>query len=290
MRATVHLSRPAQARLRALSEIVSVLTSAVSSGRDVDLNAAKRAACVRYSLAKAPKLVEIIAALPEEHRAALLPRLKAKPVRTASGVAVVAVMSKPHRCPHIATTGNICVYCPGGPDSDFEYSTQSYTGYEPTSMRAIRARYDPYVQARGRVDQLRRLGHSVDKVEFILMGGTFMSLPREYRERFVSRLHDALSGHDSAGLLEATTYAERGATRCVGLTIETRPDYCLTPHLADMLAYGATRLEIGLQSTYEDVARDTNRGHTVAAVGDCFRGAKNAGFKVVAHMMPDLPN
>jgi elongator complex protein 3 len=70
-----------------------------------------------------------------------LVRLRAKPVRTASGIAVVAVMSKPHRCPHIATTGNICVYCPGGPDSDFEYSTQSYTGYEPTSMRAIRARY-----------------------------------------------------------------------------------------------------------------------------------------------------
>ena len=94
----------------------------------------------------------------------LRPRLRAKPVRTASGIAVVAVMSKPHRCPHIATTGNICVYCPGGPDSDFEYSTQSYTGYEPTSMRAIRARYDPYVQARTRVEQLRRLGHSVDKV------------------------------------------------------------------------------------------------------------------------------
>jgi len=91
-------------------------------------------------------------------------RLRAKPVRTASGIAVVAVMSKPHRCPHIATTGNICVYCPGGPDSDFEYSTQSYTGYEPTSMRAIRARYNPYVQARARVDQLRKLGHSVDKV------------------------------------------------------------------------------------------------------------------------------
>ena len=73
--------------------------------------------------------------------AVILSRLRAKPVRTASGIAVVAVMSKPHRCPHIATTGNICVYCPGGPDSDFEYSTQSYTGYEPTSMRAIRARW-----------------------------------------------------------------------------------------------------------------------------------------------------
>jgi elongator complex protein 3 len=106
----------------------------------VDLNALKSAACRKYGLARAPKLVEMIAALPESDRESLLPKLRAKPVRTASGIAVVAVMSKPHRCPHIATTGNICVYCPGGPDSDFEYSTQSYTGYEPTSMRAIRAR------------------------------------------------------------------------------------------------------------------------------------------------------
>jgi elongator complex protein 3 len=211
-------------------------------------------------------------------------------VRTASGIAVVAVMSKPHRCPHIATTGNICVYCPGGPDSDFEYSTQSYTGYEPTSMRAIRARYNPYVQARARVDQLRRLGHSVDKVEFILMGGTFMSLPADYRDYFVRGLHDALSGHASASVGEAVAHAEQSKTRCIGMTIETRPDFCLGPHLGAMLSYGCTRLEIGLQSTYEDVARDTNRGHTVAAVAECFQLAKDAGFKVVAHMMPDLPN
>jgi elongator complex protein 3 len=113
-----------------------------------------------------------------------------------TGIAVVAVMCKPHRCPHIAMTGNVCVYCPGGPDSDFEYSTQvrsikfvwsgvaaaplscayltsqAYTGYEPTSMRAIRARYHPFAQTRGRVDQLRRLGHSVDKV-----GNTFREQP-----------------------------------------------------------------------------------------------------------------
>lgn len=84
------------------------------------------------------------------------------------------------------------------PSADFEYSTQSYTGYEPTSMRAIRARYNPYVQARARVDQLRRLGHPVDKVEFILMGGTFMSLPMDYRDYFIRNLHDALSGHTSS--------------------------------------------------------------------------------------------
>jgi elongator complex protein 3 len=211
-------------------------------------------------------------------------------VRTASGVAVVAVMSKPHRCPHIATTGAICIYCPGGPDSDFEYSTQSYTGYEPTSMRAIRARYDPRAQARARVDQLRRLGHAVDKVEFVLMGGTFLSLPADYRDWFVRGLHDALSGHASASVAEAVAYGEVAHTKCVGLTIETRPDHCSRAHLSSMLSYGCTRLEIGLQSTYEDVARDTNRGHTVASVARCFADAKDAGFKVVAHMMPDLPH
>lgn len=129
-----------EARVRAIAEIVNSMVELSRANQTVDLNALKSAACRKYGLARAPKLVEMIAALPDAERESLLPRLRAKPVRTASGIAVVAVMSKPHRCPHIATTGNICVYCPGGPDSDFEYSTQSYTGYEPTSMRAIRAR------------------------------------------------------------------------------------------------------------------------------------------------------
>lgn len=199
-------------------------------------------------------------------------------------------MCKPHRCPHIAYTGNICVYCPGGPDSDFEYSTQSYTGYEPTSMRAIRARYDPFEQARGRVDQIKNLGHSVDKVEYIIMGGTFMSLPKDYRENFIAQLHNALSGYQTENVDEAVTAGEMSSTKCVGITIETRPDYCLDTHLSDMLRYGCTRLEVGVQSLYEDVARDTNRGHTVAAVAETFKLAKDAGYKVVSHMMPDLPN
>ncbi|KAI8094344.1 elongator complex protein 3 [Thamnidium elegans] len=283
---------PSQAELmvRTCSEIVAELVIAIEAGKDINLNGLKNRASRRNKLQHQPKLVEIIAAIPEQHKAALLPKLKAKPVRTASGIAVVAVMCKPHRCPHIAMTGNICVYCPGGPDSDFEYSTQSYTGYEPTSMRAIRARYDPYEQARGRVDQLRSLGHNVDKVEYILMGGTFMSLSEEYRNWFIQNLHDALSGHSSNDLDEAVRYSQQSQTKCIGITIETRPDYCLKPHLSQMLRYGCTRLEVGVQSVYEDVARDTNRGHTVKAVTESFHMAKDAGFKVVAHMMPDLPN
>ncbi|XP_077668465.1 elongator complex protein 3 isoform X2 [Eretmochelys imbricata] len=273
-----------------IADVIKQLIEAHEQGRDVNLNKVKTKTSAKYGLSAQPRLVDIIAAVPPQYRKVLVPKLKAKPIRTASGIAVVAVMCKPHRCPHINFTGNICVYCPGGPDSDFEYSTQSYTGYEPTSMRAIRARYDPYLQTRHRIEQLKQLGHSVDKVEFIVMGGTFMALPEDYRDYFIRNLHDALSGHTSNNVSEAVRYSERSLTKCVGITIETRPDYCLKRHLSDMLSYGCTRLEIGVQSVYEDVARDTNRGHTVKAVCESFHVAKDAGFKVVAHMMPDLPN
>ncbi|XP_060517711.1 elongator complex protein 3 [Cylas formicarius] len=277
-------------RVITVAEIVHELIKSQEEKKDINLNALKHRISSKYGLETSPRLVDIIAAVPANHKKALVPKLLAKPIRTASGIAVVAVMCKPHRCPHINMTGNICVYCPGGPDSDFEYSTQSYTGYEPTSMRAIRARYDPYLQTRHRVDQLKQLGHSVDKVEFIVMGGTFMSLPDDYRDYFIRNLHDALSGHKSASVEEAVMYSERANSKCIGITIETRPDYCLQRHLSDMLKYGCTRLEIGVQSVYEDVALDTNRGHTVKAVCETFNLAKDAGFKVVAHMMPDLPN
>ncbi|XP_063186804.1 elongator complex protein 3 isoform X1 [Chroicocephalus ridibundus] len=280
----------AELMMMTIADIIKQLIEAHEQGKDVNLNKLKTKTSAKYGLSAQPRLVDVIAAVPPQYRKVLVPKLKAKPIRTASGIAVVAVMCKPHRCPHINFTGNICVYCPGGPDSDFEYSTQSYTGYEPTSMRAIRARYDPYLQTRHRVEQLKQLGHSVDKVEFIVMGGTFMALPEEYRDYFIRNLHDALSGHTSNNVAEAVRYSERSLTKCVGITIETRPDYCLKRHLSDMLSYGCTRLEIGVQSVYEDVARDTNRGHTVKAVCESFHLAKDAGFKVVAHMMPDLPN
>ncbi|NXK79409.1 ELP3 protein, partial [Amazona guildingii] len=280
----------AELMMMTIADIIKQLIEAHEQGNDVNLNKLKTKTAAKYGLSAQPRLVDIIAAVPPQYRKALVPKLKAKPIRTASGIAVVAVMCKPHRCPHINFTGNICVYCPGGPDSDFEYSTQSYTGYEPTSMRAIRARYDPYLQTRHRVEQLKQLGHSVDKVEFIVMGGTFMALPEDYRDYFIRNLHDALSGHTSNNVAEAVRYSERSLTKCIGITIETRPDYCLKRHLSDMLSYGCTRLEIGVQSVYEDVARDTNRGHTVKAVCESFHLAKDAGFKVVAHMMPDLPN
>jgi len=276
--------------LKVLTEIANECIRLYDHHDKINLHRIKTEISSKHKLTRVPKIIDILAAIPDNYKQKLMPLLKAKPVRTASGIAVVAVMSKPHRCPHIATTGNICVYCPGGPDSDFEYSTQSYTGYEPTSMRAIRARYNPYIQTRDRMEQLKKLGHDVDKVEFVIMGGTFMSLDEDYRDYFIRNLHDALSGHSSNNVKEAVKFSEQSRTKCIGITIETRPDYCLKPHLSDMLVYGCTRLEVGVQSIYEDIARDTNRGHTVEAVKRCFKLAKDCGFKVVTHLMPDLPN
>ncbi|GJD12878.1 Elongator complex protein 3 [Galdieria sulphuraria] len=235
---------PHVARMTAISELVTEIRKLFEDGQPIQLQKLISNVSKKHSLEEFPKLMEILAAVPNDMRAKLYPVLKAKPVRTASGIAIVAVMSKPHRCPHIATTGNICIYCPGGPDSDFEYSTQSYTGYEPTTER----------------------------------------------DYFIRNLHDALSGHHSRDTYEAVMYSERSHQKCIGLTIETRPDFCHRPHLNAMLSYGCTRLEIGVQSVFEDIARDTNRGHSVQAVCDCFCLSKDAGFKVVAHMMPDLPN
>lgn len=275
--------------LLACSEIAQRIIEEHKQNKKIDVTGIMRELSRSYKLSMVPRMVDVISCIPSEYQD-LIASLRVKPVRTASGVAVVAVMCIPHRCPHIALTGNICVYCPGGPDSSFEYSTQSYTGYEPTSMRAIRARYDPFDQARDRLRQLKNLGHSTDKVEYIIMGGTFMSLPDSYKNEFIMKLHDALSGHSSSTVEEAVRASAESKQKCVGITIETRPDYCLKPHLSKMLSYGCTRIEIGVQSVYEDVAKDTNRGHTVASVCECFSLAKDCGYKIVAHMMPNLPN
>eukprot|EP00727_Mastigamoeba_balamuthi_P006286 m51a1_g2278 putative elongator complex protein 3 (550) ;mRNA; r:379407-381324 len=272
-----------------VNEIVAELVRLHAAGARINFAGVKRDAAARHRLPRAPKTVAVIAAVPQAHRDALVPLIRAKPVRTASGIAAVAVMCKPARCPHLRAAGSVCVYCPGGPDSDFEYSTQSYTGFEPTSMRAVRARYDPFLQARNRIDQLRRLGHPVDKVEYIIMGGTFMSMAPDYRDYFVRSMHDALSGHLSASVEESMAYSEAASAKCVGLTIETRPDFCSASHISDLLRYGCTRLEVGVQTVYEDVCRLVNRGHTVADVVSSSVRLKDAGLKVVVHMMPDLP-
>eukprot|EP01156_Anaeramoeba_ignava_P014105 Anaeramoba_ignava/a608258_93.p1 GENE.a608258_93~~a608258_93.p1 ORF type:complete len:546 (+),score=81.62 a608258_93:58-1695(+) len=276
-------------KFKTVQEVVKRLIKEYDEGETIDFELIKKECAKATNFPGVLKSAEIIAVIPESYKKSLLPIIKQKPVRTASGIAVVAIMCKPIRCPHIVKTGHICLYCPGGPDSDFDYSTQSYTGFEPTSMRAIRARYDPYVQTKDRLNQFQAIGHSISKVEFIVMGGTFMSMDTKYREWFIRNLHDALSGHNSSTLAESIRFSEQSTRKCVGLTIETRPDYCMRPHLNSMLEYGCTRLEIGVQTIFDDVLAFTNRGHDMNITRKSFYLSKEAGFKVIAHMMPNLP-
>jgi elongator complex protein 3 len=163
----------------------------------------------------------------------------ARSLRTASGVAVIAFMCKPDRCPHVEKSGRACSYCPGGPGKDFDYSSQSYTGYEATSMRAIRSRYDPFSQVRCRISQLESVGHSAVKLELILMGGTFLCLDAAYRSQFIIQMSAGATGHVSHSVREATAYAECSTARVGALTVETRPDYCFAEDIDTMLTYVA---------------------------------------------------
>ncbi len=207
--------------------------------------------------------------------------LKPKPTRTASGVNVVAVMTAPAKCPH-----GRCVYCPGGPEYDVP---SSYTGHEPASMRGIQNRFDPYLQVKSRLDQLRTVGHVVSKVELIVMGGTFPAAAADYQEGFLKGCFDAIAGSDSGSLEEAKRRAERSRVRNVGVTFETRPDFCKEQHVDRMLGMGVTRVELGVQNVYDDIYRLVERGHSVQDVVEATRVARDAGLKVCYHMMPGLP-
>ena len=275
--------------LQAAAELAQYLINRYENGIKPDLEHEKFKVAGKYKLNRGLGATDIINAIPANYKERLLPYVRKKPVRTASGVAVIAFMCKPHRCPHVEKNGFPCSYCPGGPDSDFDYSSQSYTGYEPTSMRAIRSRYDPFSQVRGRIIQLQSIGHSAIKLELILMGGTFLYLEEEYRDQFIIGMYAGVTGHVAHSVQEAVAYAECSSARAVALTIETRPDYCFAPHIDSMLTYGTTRVEIGLQSVWEDVLKYVGRGHGGDEVARSFRDCRRSGLKVVAHMMPDLP-
>ena len=165
----------------------------------------------------------------------------------------------------------------------------SYTSGEPAAMRGIQFGYDPYKQINSRLDQLRAIGHEPSKVELVIQGGTFLAAPLEYQNTFVKRCFDALNQETSSTLEEAKKLAETSEIRNVGLTIETKPDWCKEEHVDQMLRFGATRVEIGVQIIDDEVYKLTNRGHDVADVVDSFQISKDAGLKVVAHMMPGLP-
>ncbi len=201
-----------------------------------------------------------------------------KPTRTMSGVTPIAVVLEPRPCPH-----GTCVYCPtlGVP--------QSYTPLSPAIMRAKELNYDPYKQVLARIKAFEIMGHPTQKIELIVMGGTFTAYPIEYQYWFIKRCFDAMNGKEAKDLEEAKKINEKAKHRCVALCIETRPDYCKNDDVKRMLELGATRCELGVQLPDDEVYKITKRGHTVKDVVDATKRLKDAGFKVGYHLMPGLP-
>ncbi|EDY34587.1 histone acetyltransferase, ELP3 family [Aciduliprofundum boonei T469] len=228
-----------------------------------------------------PRNSEIMKHLPKDIVEKYHSILVKKPSRTLSGVAVVAIMTSPFPCPH-----GKCIYCPGGPEKG---TAQSYTGHEPAALRAAQYNFDPYEQTKARIEQLRAIGHPTDKIDLIIMGGTFTARPKSYQEWFVKRAFDAMNGMDAKNLEEAQLINEDAKNRCIGLTVETRPDWFMEKEIDFALKLGATRVELGIQTVYDDILEKVKRGHTIRESILATRLAKDAGFKINYHMMPGLP-
>ncbi len=237
--------------------------------------------CTKYALERIPRNSEILATVSGTDYSKLQKILLKKPVKTASGVAVIALMPMPYGCPH-----GRCTYCPGGTEFN---SPNSYTGNEPSTINAIENQFDPKKQIISKIDKLIAYGHDPTKMELVIVGGTFLFMPYQYQENFIKSCYDALNGFDSQDLEEAKKNNEGAKIRNVGFTIETKPDYCKKEHVDTMLRYGITRIEIGVQSLQDRVYKIVNRGHTYNDVVESFQISKDAGYKLVAHMMPGLP-
>ncbi len=246
-----------------------------------DLTKVKLWACKKFLLKKFPRNSQILAVATDQEKKKLIKILRIKPIRSVSGVYIITVMPKPFPCPK----DEPCIYCPGGPDVG---TPQSYTGNEPAGRRAMEHNFDPYKQVKSRIDQFRIMGHDVDKVELIIFGGTITSYPKDYLEWFVTQCLNAMSDSKAKNINDAQTAAENAVIRNSDITIETRPDYCKKSHIDLMLNLGVTRVELGVQTVYNDVYKFVNRGHTVDDVIKSTYMLKDAGFAVIYHMMPGL--
>ncbi|MDG6228982.1 MAG: tRNA uridine(34) 5-carboxymethylaminomethyl modification radical SAM/GNAT enzyme Elp3 [Candidatus Thermoplasmatota archaeon] len=264
-------------------DIIQEIISRNISTKD-QLHRLKIKLCKIYALKTIPSNSSILAHIPLDismsKKKVLIQVLRKKPMRTISGVAIIAVMTSPATCPH-----GTCLPCPGGPSVG---SPQSYTGSEPAAMRAEIHGFDPFLQVQARLHQLQAIGHDVDKIDLIIMGGTFTARLPWYQEWFVKRCYDALNGQTTESLVKAKELNETARSRCIGLTIETRPDWLTLQHVDTILFFGATRVELGVQTVFDDILYSMKRGHSVQASIDATRIAKDAGFKVCYHMMPGL--
>ena len=201
-----------------------------------------------------------------------------KLARTISGVTPVAVMTLPMKCP------GQCIYCPSYPEIP-----RSYTPESPAVLRARHCGYDAGAQVELRLKILSEMGHPTDKIELIVMGGTFLAYPDDYQYQFIKGCFDALNGAESATLEDAKRLNETASHRCTGLCLETRPDWCQQEQVDRILEFGTTRVELGVQTLDDEIYRLVKRGHKVEDVVKATKLLKEHGFKVHYHWMPGLP-
>ena len=290
--------------------IDDIINGKISTRRELEVE--KRQLCRDLKLSRFMSNADILEYAKPEEKERVSGILKKKPTRTMSGVAIVAVMCHPHKCPH-----GRCFYCP---ESDI--APPSYTGEEPAALRGRMYEFHPYIQCFNRLKQLKKIGHPIDKVELIIMGGTFPSRDLCYQQWFTSQCLKAMTdfgliienkpdNYDyNLDLDEIRTFEkgilktyppndyvliddvqranENSKVRCVGMTFETRPDYCKKEHVNRMLDFGVTRVELGVQTLSDDLYVKIKRGHTIADVIEANQLLRDSAIKVAMHMMPGL--
>ena len=213
----------------------------------------------------------------------LLRRIRMKPMRTASGVAPVTVLTAPAGCP------SACIFCP-----DDVRMPKSYIHDEPGCQRAEQDGFDPFRQTLGRIQGFESIGHTADKVELLILGGTWSAYSREYRNWYVQRCLDAMNCGDGSHHAQSPSLAvalERNVSarhRNVGLVVETRPDWITPDEIRHLRSLGVTKVQIGVQSLDDRILELNNRGHTVAEVRRALDLLRTAGFKLHLHWMPNL--
>lgn len=212
-----------------------------------------------------------------EENKALLDLLKKREVRTLSGVAPIAVLTKYYPCP------GKCIYCPSE-----NKMPKSYLSNEPAVMRAILNKFDPYKQVKMRLRALEANGHPTDKCELIILGGTWSVLPKNYQTWFIKRCFDGLNERKAKDLASAQKINEKAKHRCIGMTLETRPDFINPQEIKRLRELGCTKVEIGVQSLSDTILKINRRGHNVKQIIEATKLLKDAGFKVGFHLMPNL--
>ena len=204
--------------------------------------------------------------------------LRKREIRTLSGIAPIAVLTKPYPCP------GRCVYCPA-----LKGMPKSYIASEPAAQRAKRLKFDPYQQVKMRIVALEANGHSVDKIELIVLGGTWSFYKKQYQEWFIKRCFEAANGRVAKTLQSAQKKNEKAKHRIIGLSLETRPDYVTSEELWRMRELGCTHVQIGIQTLYQDILDLVKRDDTLENMARATALLRDFGFKITYHVMPGLP-